>query len=466
MTRSKVAACLLATTVFVAGACSDDDASRRQPAAQSGIQLDVDTAGAGSVPGAISQANTLPTIDRRLKSATSLAARFTYTSTSGITDGHTLVTGTVFAPKGPPPEGGWPIIAFGHPSTGVNSECAPSLSPNLRGQVDIVTLLVKLGYVVTVSDYQGLGLDTTYHPYLDSTTAGYNLIDSVRAARKLVPEASDRWLAMGTSQGGQAAWAANELAQNYGGGLVLVGSVSVSPPADIIGFADAAAAGTLTKEQQPALQSILAALKNEYPDFNLDDYRRGVVADKWDVLSVCEGPRVEERTAVVEQITPDDLRPSTPEAVETLRAYLQKMTLPQGPALAPMLVIYGGLDGFIPAPWTDFAIASACRMGDVIDAVLQPDKGHSDVDVAAVYPWIAARFNNEPAPNTCDRYLAPPPEAVLEVVPEEVVEVVPEEVVEVAPEEVEIAPDEVVEVTPEAEVLPAEGAQAETGGVP
>jgi hypothetical protein len=31
---------------------------------------------------------------------------------------------------------------------------------------------------------------------------------------------------------------------------------------------------------------------------------------------------------------------------------------------------------------------------------------------------------------------------------------------------VEIAPDEVVEVTPEAEVLPAEGAQAETGGVP
>jgi pimeloyl-ACP methyl ester carboxylesterase len=409
MSRSAALACLIATTVFAAGACSDGPANDQRPAAEAGIRLNVDSTGAGNVPGALSDANTLPTVDRRLRSVTSLAARITYTSTSGITDGHTLVTGTVFAPKGQPPEGGWPIIAFGHPTTGTGSDCAPSLSPTLKGQSDIVTLLVKLGYVVTVSDYQGLGLDKTYHPYLDSTTAGYNLIDSVRAVRKLIPEASDRWLAMGTSQGGQAAWAANELAQNYGGGLILVGSISVSPPADIVGFADAAAAGELTKEQQPALQSILAALKNEYPDFNLDDYRRGVVADKWDVLGACEGPKVDERASVVEQITPDDLRPGSPEAVEVLRAYLQKMTLPQGPAAAPMLVIYGGLDTFVPAAWTDRAVVAACHMGDVIDVELQADKGHTDVDVSAVYPWIAARFNGEPASDSCGAILATQP---------------------------------------------------------
>jgi hypothetical protein len=427
MTRSALA-CLIVTTVLAAGACSRDASTDdQQPAAPAGIQLNVDTGGAGQVPGALSEANTLPTVDRRLRSVTSLAARITYTSTSGITDGHTLVTGTVFAPKGQPPIGGWPIIAFGHPSTGSGPDCAPSLSPTLKGQSDIVTLLVKLGYVVTVSDYQGLGLDKTYHPYLDSTTAGYNLIDSVRAARKLIPEASERWLAMGTSQGGQAAWAANELAQNYGGGLTLVGSVSVSPPADIVGFADAAAAGALTKEQRPALQAILAALKHEYPGFNLDDYRRGVVADKWDVLSVCEGPEVDERTSVIEQITPDDLRPSSPQAVEALRAYLEKMTLPQGPTAAPMLVIYGGLDSFVPAAWTDRAVIAACQMGDVIDVQLQADKGHTDVDVSAVYPWIAARFNGEPAPNSCEAVLSPPPtEENAEIVP-------PEETVDVAP---------------------------------
>jgi pimeloyl-ACP methyl ester carboxylesterase len=408
MIRRGVAAFVAIITALAAVACSRPaaPAPEQEPAAESGIQLNVDTSGAGTEPGALSSANTLPTIDRRLRAVTSLAARITYTSTSGISDGRTLVTGTVFVPKGKPPDGGWPVVAFGHPSAGIMPECAPSLSPTLNGQSAIVALLVQGGYVVTVSDYQGLGLDKTYHPYLDSTTAGYNLIDSVRAARKLVGGTSNRWLAIGASQGGQAAWAANELAQNYGAGLTIAGSVSISAAVDITGFANAAAAGQLTKEQQPELQAILAALKNEYPDFNLDDYRRGVVADKWDVLSACSGPKLAERDAVIDQITPDDLRPNGKQAVDVLRGYLQKMTLPQGPAAAPMLVIYGGQDVNVPAAWTDGAIVAACKMGDVIDVHMQPDKGHSDVDLSSVAPWIAARFRSEPAPNSCPVLLA------------------------------------------------------------
>jgi pimeloyl-ACP methyl ester carboxylesterase len=408
MIRKATLLCMAVATVLAAVACgrAAPKAPEQEPAAESGIQLHVDTTGAGTQPGALSSANTLPTIDRRLRAVTSLAARITYTSTSGITDGRTLVTGTVFAPKGKPPDGGWPVVAFGHPSAGILPDCAPSLSPTLGGQSAIVALLVQGGYVVAVSDYQGLGLDKTYHPYLDSTTAGYNLIDSVRAARKLIPETSDRWLAIGASQGGQAAWAANELAQNYGAGLTIVGSVSISAAVDITGFAAAAAAGQLTKEQVPELQAILAALKNEYPDFNLDDYRRGLVADKWDVLSACDGPKLAERTALVDQIKPDDLRPRDQNAVDVLRQYLQKMTLPQGPAAAPMLVIYGGQDVNVPAAWTDGAIVTACKMGDVIDVQMQPDKGHSDVDLASVAPWIAARFRSEPASNSCPVIIA------------------------------------------------------------
>ena len=78
---------------------------------------------------------------------------------------------------------------------------APSLSPSLLGLSPAVALLVRAGYVVTVPDYQGLGSDHGYHPYLEPTTAGYNVIDAARAARKLVPEASDRWATVGVSQG-------------------------------------------------------------------------------------------------------------------------------------------------------------------------------------------------------------------------------------------------------------------------
>jgi len=370
----------------------------------SGTKLEGDFTGSG--PGTLIEADTLPAVDRRLQDVTSLAARITYTSTSGINDSHPQVTGTVFVPKGNPPEAGWPMIAFGHPPTGILPECAPSLSPTLLDSVTTVAALVSAGYVVTVSDYQGLGRNETYHPYLDSTTVGYNLIDSVRAARKFVPNTSDRWAALGASQGGQAAWAANELVDNAGGGLHLVGTVSVSPIADVDGLADAAAAGALTRDQQLMLQAYLASLAAEYSDFDVDQYRRGIVQEKWDVLSACEGSAREQRVKVADQITADELRPSGPEAVEILRGFLQKTTLPQGPTAAPMLVIYGGQDPLIPPAWTDRALDRACNLGDVIQIQLQPEKRGPDIDLPTVIGWINARFNGDPAPDDCEIFIA------------------------------------------------------------
>jgi acetyl esterase/lipase len=395
----------LATGVTVAG-CGHDPTVQQQSPAQPGARLNADYSDAGQVPGALTEATTLPTIDRRLRSVTSIAARIEYTSTSGITGGNAQVTGTVFAPLGKPPEGGWPIVAYAHATTGVEADCAPSLSPTLLGTSALVTTLVKAGFVVTVPDYQGLGTDKEYHPFLDSTTAGYNLIDSVRAARRLVPDASNRWVGIGLSQGGQATWAANELSADYSGGLSLRGTVSVSPSADITGFADAAATGTMTKEQAPALVAILASLKKAHPEFNLDDYRRGLAQEKWDLLLACQGPQLPERAKVTGDITADDLRPGTPEAVEVLRGYLQKMSLPQGPAAAPMLVIYGGNDALVPSAWTDRALRAACDMGDVIDIRFQPDKGHTDLDVAPSFGWVNERFKDVPPPDSCSSFLA------------------------------------------------------------
>jgi pimeloyl-ACP methyl ester carboxylesterase len=228
----------------------------------------------------------------------------------------------------------------------------------------------------------------------------------VKAARKLVPDASNRWLAFGTSEGAQAAWAANELAPDHGGGLDLVGVVSVSPPADIDGFADAAAAGTLTPDQMPVLQWILASLKDQYPGLNLDDYRRGIVADKWDVLSACRGPEAAERAKIAGGITADDLRPSSPDAVNTLRGYLDKSSLPQGPTAAPMLVIYGGSDTLIPPAWTEHALGKACQMGDVIQVQRQPGKGADAIDASVADGWVNAVFNGDEPQNDCPSLIA------------------------------------------------------------
>jgi len=225
MSRLGRCAAVLSAALMLAACGSDADGGERQPLAASGPEIGFgDYSGSG--PGTLRSATLLPTVDLRLKDVSSVAARISYASTSGVDGSDQTVTGTVFVPTGAAPDGGWPIIAFGHPTTGTRPECAPSLDPSLLTIAPIVTGLVKAKFLVVVSDYQGLGTTNTYHPYLEPTTEGYNLIDSVRAARKLVPQASTRWSALGGSQGGQAAWAANELAPRYGQGLDLVGSVS------------------------------------------------------------------------------------------------------------------------------------------------------------------------------------------------------------------------------------------------
>ncbi|WP_415976085.1 lipase family protein [Rhodococcus sp. 077-4] len=395
-------ACALALILVTSGCSSDEPSVESRSDSQSaafGASLDADYGEGG--PGSLESAQQLLTIDRRVSGVSSVAARVVYSSTSGVDGSPQRVSGTIFAPEGTPPEGGWPIIAYGHGTTGVLEDCAPSTDPELLGSSQIVAALVRSGHVVTVSDYQGLGLEGTYHPYLDSRTVGNNLIDSVRAARKLIPEASTKWAAFGGSQGGQAAWAANELAGTYGAGLEMVGSVSLVPAADITGLAAAAASGTLTDDQKPLLQWVLVGLAKSHPELNLDDYRRGIVADKWDELSACGGVLAADRTSLAAQISDDDLRPATPEATAKLAGYLQEMSLPKSAAAAPMLVVYGGKDTLISQPWTDAAIAAGCANGDTIQSVLQPNSGHADIDGAAAFGWLTDRFAGTEAISFC-----------------------------------------------------------------
>jgi hypothetical protein len=79
-----------------------------------------------------------------------------------------------------------------------------------------------------------------------------------------------------------------------------------------------------------------------------------------------------------------------------------------------MLVIYGGDDQLIAPAWTDGALRRACEMGDTIDILMQPNKGHTDVDIGTVVPWITDRFAGVPAPNSCRSFLAPSPAAADE----------------------------------------------------
>lgn len=348
-----------------------------------------------------------------LREASAEAKVITYASRNGVNDAVSHVTGTVLVPKGEAPKDGFPIVALGHRTAGTSADCAPSLSPDLRGEGAAVESLLKAGYVVTVPDYQGLGKPSQpdeydFHPYLDSTTAGYNMIDAVRAARAIVPNTSTSWAALGAREGGQASWAANELIDNYGYDLNLVATASLAPMANIDVLAGGAAAGTLNTDQKLAYIAYLAALKDQYYyDFELDDYRRGAAQDNWDALLSCND--IPQRKVLADKLSADDLRPADTEALATLRGYIKKTNLPQGPTAAPMYVIYAGQDAVVPAASTERALRAACEMGDGIQIAFWPDKTAEAVEPAAALGWLDDRMKSIPAANDCPAFLAAHP---------------------------------------------------------
>ena len=108
---------------------------------------------------------------------------------------------------------GNPIVGWAHGTSGGFGDCAPSHIRNLWYQFSAPHTLALQGYVVVAPDYVGLGVDhdanDNYirHPYFANPAAANDLIYAVQAAQTAFPGLSKRFVTMGHSQGGGAAWA-------------------------------------------------------------------------------------------------------------------------------------------------------------------------------------------------------------------------------------------------------------------
>lgn len=357
-----------------------------------------DTTGTG--PGSLISATTMPGVTRTVEGRSLRAARVIYRSTSGDTGAETVVSGSVFTPRGDAPQGGWPIVALGHGTLGLDGECAPSLSPSLLNLVHYVKALTNIGFAVALPDYQGLGTKGI-HPYPDSKTAGLNMVDAVRALRHTFSDVSAKWAAIGDSQGGGAAWAADEQAASYAPELNLVGAVASSPAADVSGLVDKAEQGTLTTEQRPVMQAVVESLARLHPDINRDDFREFTARQVWDDLLNCSEDAAYRRAAAIQRLGPKEFAPHTPEAADRLRQLLSDWALPQKPLTAPLYVWYGGKDPFIDSEWTAEAIERACALGGQVTIQFDPEGGHNPANALKFIAWLMDRFAGKPAPNDC-----------------------------------------------------------------
>lgn len=340
----------------------------------------------------------------------SSAYRILYSS-KGLRDEPIAVSGVVVVPEGAVPQGGRPVIAWAHPTTGVAPRCAPSLSTNVFDRIMGLDDMLALGYVVAATDYPGLGTPGP-HPYLVGISEGRAVLDSVRAARRIPQaQAGSTFAVWGHSQGGQASLFTGQLAAAYAPELKLAGVAAAAPATDI--------AQLLRDDLATKVGKILTA-------YALWSWTRVYDAPLGTVLDRAAQPTVDAIAAECIENLDQDLVVANQEKkintnflhgdvteIEPWKSLLARNRTGQAPAGAPVFLAQGTADKIV-RPQVTFQFAQAlCKKGTPVRFDWLPGVSHhlagKDSAPTAV-EWMEARIQGIRAPNDCKR-LPPEPKA-------------------------------------------------------
>ena len=312
------------------------------------------------------------------------------------------VSGTIIVPVGPAPAGGRPIVAWAHPTSGIEPQCGPSLATFRFEQIMGLRDMVRRGYIVTASDYPGLGAGGP-HPYLVGASEGRAVLDSVRAAQNLTGESRADVALWGHSQGGQAVLYAGLLAGSYAPDLHLVGVAAAAPATEL---------GPLMRddESSPGGKNLLA--------MTLWSWSRVYDAPLDKVVDPGALPAINKLAGLCLE-SPIDLRPrkqvsqaleqrflSTPNltSIEPWRSLLAENTIGALPPSLPIFLAQGDADQVIQPAVTRDYMGKLCAAGSRVTFMSLPGVGHGAAAMKSALTaiaWIADRFAGSPAPDNC-----------------------------------------------------------------
>lgn len=340
------------------------------------------------------------------------------------------VTGLFAAPAGDPPPGGFPLIGFGHGTTGVGQACGMSqtpVTPNTPAYSNFVPHiqpLVEQGWAVAASDYSGMGAPGP-SSYLVGPLEGRGILDSMRAVLNpsdligSVPINQSKLGVYGKSQGGEAVLSAMEIAPTYAPDLDIAGGVSLAPglTPGLQGVLNAVASNPTSTSQNMFVLLIAKSFADNYPeDTNLDEILSAKGQEKMAILDQYCGGELAEQVIDV----PLSELLNTPVASGLVTA-LGKAMPGSVPLEMPVVIAQGLEDTTILPQFTHAQVMSRCALGDTVYYVRFPFDDHPSLNFQArlaktsVIDWMNARWNGEPAPDNCANQLLGTPGLALGV---------------------------------------------------
>ncbi|MEC3953447.1 lipase family protein [Nocardia sp. CDC153] len=292
----------------------------------------------------------------------------------------------IYVPEGKPPEGGWPVLSWGHGTSGMTEGCAPSRTGNVIDgtfdQAPDLSRFLAAGYAVAASDYIGLGAPG-YHEYLAGRAEGHAMIDIVRAARALVPELSASYVTSGHSQGGHAALFAASMTNDYAPELNLRGVLAFAPASNVELLLG------LMGPKTPVIPLVnaimvngvlaIAGLAHARPDLPITDYLTDKGRTAVRIAETSPDCDLASLTQMVRGQPPGELlaKPLADPVFETaLRDYL---TVPDTGYRVPIRIAQGVLDDIMPLPAAILLQQQLTKAGTPADLRTYPTATHNTI---------------------------------------------------------------------------------------
>lgn len=323
----------------------------------------------------------------------------------------TFASGMVFIPNNENSGLPRPVVAWAHGTVGMGDQCAPSRTANPTSNIGWVDDMLARGWVVTATDYAGLGTPGT-EGYLVGGDEARDVLNSVRALKYMPStQAGATFVVYGHSQGGHSAIFTAAQAADYAPDLHLAGTVAAAPAAELVSLMNSSSTNNLLG--WVIGPEILESWPTAYPDLNpkeittdqaYDNYKR--IANQCILQAVLGG---QARVKFNQQFF------ST--AVTNMpgwRAAAEEQTAPALKPSQPLLVAESTSDQVVAPSSTALYIQQSCQAGSNISSVWVANVSHQDIpDIVApqVIAWIASRFAGAPLASGCEQALPVAPAA-------------------------------------------------------
>jgi pimeloyl-ACP methyl ester carboxylesterase len=314
--------------------------------------------------------------------------------------GDVATSGVVLIPAGTPPAGGWPVIAWAHGTSGVARMCAPSLEKDMEYGEEGLMPMVRAGFAVVATDYHGLGTQGP-HEYINKTAQARDVIYSVLAARTAVPALGRRWVVIGHSQGGLAAWSVAEMQAtikdpDYLGAISVAGAADPKSILEQMGEPDSSAAFYLVY--------MAYAIHARTPDFKPADMLVGKALERYTDVTT-RGCWNYAYASFLQDHGGKVLKPGWDRTAAAQR-FFKANELGTRPVGGPLLVLAGEADETVPFELVKATVTNACHTGVVLAFRSYPGLDHDptmEKSTPDQLAWARDRFAGKPFGGNCDR---------------------------------------------------------------